>query len=272
MEPSGRTLVPARTQRTEKALSIDSENQPMTEAAPSKLIAHFSHHKVVTKYVLAVLKDVAAEFGLKLQNCKQEQLRPNTDIFFSENSWVDLCKLPPYVGSHIIRDPRDIIVSGYFYHQWTKEAWCNTPWKHLGGLTYKQFISQMSKEDGIACEMQRIGGKTVETIAAWDYHNPNILEIHYEDLFANPDPVFASMFRHYGFSEEKVSRAVTLSDAHRFEKATQRKPGEENRTHHARKGLPGDWQNHFSDNHKRLFKEKFGDLVVRLGYEKDNNW
>jgi hypothetical protein len=39
-----------------------------------------------------------------------------------------------------------------------------------------------------------------------------------------------------------------------------------------RKGKPGNWQEHFSQANKALFKEATGDLVVRLGYEKDNGW
>jgi hypothetical protein len=39
-----------------------------------------------------------------------------------------------------------------------------------------------------------------------------------------------------------------------------------------RKGKPGNWQEHFTEANKALFKETAGDLLVRLGYEKDNDW
>ncbi len=32
------------------------------------------------------------------------------------------------------------------------------------------------------------------------------------------------------------------------------------------------WREHFSDEHKKLFKDVAGDLLVRLGYEKNNDW
>ncbi len=41
---------------------------------------------------------------------------------------------------------------------------------------------------------------------------------------------------------------------------------------HLRKGVTGDWKNYFSDKHKKIFKEIAGDLLIELGYEKDNNW
>ena len=34
-----------------------------------------------------------------------------------------------------------------------------------------------------------------------------------------------------------------------------------------RKGKPGNWQEHFSEQNKALFKEMAGDLLIRLGYE-----
>jgi hypothetical protein len=39
-----------------------------------------------------------------------------------------------------------------------------------------------------------------------------------------------------------------------------------------RSGKAGGWREHFTDEHKRLFKDVAGDLLVRLGYEKNNDW
>ena len=39
-----------------------------------------------------------------------------------------------------------------------------------------------------------------------------------------------------------------------------------------RSGKTGEWKKHFTGEHKKLFKDVAGDLLVKLGYEKDNNW
>ena len=39
-----------------------------------------------------------------------------------------------------------------------------------------------------------------------------------------------------------------------------------------RKGQIGDWRNHFTEEHKQIFKEVHGDTLIRLGYEKDYDW
>jgi hypothetical protein len=39
-----------------------------------------------------------------------------------------------------------------------------------------------------------------------------------------------------------------------------------------RSGKSGTWRQYFTEEHKRLFKEVAGDLLIRLGYETDNDW
>ncbi len=39
-----------------------------------------------------------------------------------------------------------------------------------------------------------------------------------------------------------------------------------------RRGHIGDWRNHFSEAHKAAFKAVAGDLLIALGYEKNDNW
>ena len=61
--------------------------------------------------------------------------------------------------------------------------------------------------------------------------------------------------------------------ARRFKKLTGgRAPGEENVKSHYRKGVGGDWVNHMNEEHVAAFKERYGDLVLKLGYETDPGW
>lgn len=39
-----------------------------------------------------------------------------------------------------------------------------------------------------------------------------------------------------------------------------------------RKGQIGDWKNYFTDEHIDLYKEKYGDKLIEMGYELDFNW
>ena len=38
------------------------------------------------------------------------------------------------------------------------------------------------------------------------------------------------------------------------------------------RGRVGMWEDFFTEEHKTLFKEELGDLLIDLGFEQDNNW
>jgi hypothetical protein len=96
------------------------------------VIIHTSHHKVGTSWIGKILKLVADEFGLPYASNDLSQLaRPRPAIFVQVRVYVLPGSISNYRGSHMIRDPRDIVLSGYHYHLWTSEDWCNKKIKDL---------------------------------------------------------------------------------------------------------------------------------------------
>jgi hypothetical protein len=55
-------------------------------------------------------------------------------------------------------------------------------------------------------------------------------------------------------------------------KAGGRDRGDEDQSSHYRKGVAGDWRNHFTPVVEREFKDRWGDLVMTLGYEQNPDW
>ena len=51
-----------------------------------------------------------------------------------------------------------------------------------------------------------------------------------------------------------------------------RKPGEQDATSHARKGIVGDWKNYLNAAHIAKIKELPGQRLIELGYEQDLDW
>jgi hypothetical protein len=73
-------------------------------------------------------------------------------------------------------------------------------------------------------------------------------------------------------SEVVVNRCVESAS---FEARSGRERGGEDYTlgwRKHRKGIAGDWENVFTEGDKEIFKEEAGDLLVDLGYEKNDNW
>lgn len=233
----------------------------------NKTLKIFScHHKVGTSWFSKILSDVCRTYGLKFVYKQELSIDGSPDFIFDDHSRIMSLDLPTYLGVHLIRDPRDVIVSGYHYHKWTEENWANQVSPKYGNMSYKQKLNSFDNEvEAFSFELNHIGSETISEMMQWDYDNPAYLEVKYEDLLANERDVFYKIFEHYGFGDD-VHKCVEIAQKYNFNnlKGTFGK--------HLRKGQSGDWKNHFSEDLKEEFKDKFPGVLEKLGYESDSNW
>lgn len=233
-----------------------------------KYLIYFGcHHKVGTSWFSKILSHVAKTCSLTFQYSNQTGLHSGTDIFFDDHSRLSSGDLDACRGVHLIRDPRDIIVSGYHYHKWTEETWANEPKDHWEGRCYKQMINALNERDGLIFEMDNVGCDTIREISTWNYSLENTLEVRYENLLANAETVFSDIFRHYNFDERHVESLVKLTSQYSFSKMKRR-----DKSKHYRSGSAGDWKSHFDPEMKEYFKSKFPNLLEKLNYEETNDW
>jgi len=187
-------------------------------------------------------------------------------------------RVPELLAAHgikpvfMIRDPRDVVVSGYHYHLWTKERWAHLPQEKYGGQSYQQHLKGLSKDDGLLAEIERSAGTVIRDMAAWDYNRPEFLELRYETVLADEDSEFERAFRFYGFSDDAVAYALQVVVEQSFRTKTGRAVGETATNSHLRSGAPGQWREQFGPQHVERFKELAGESLVRLGYETDDGW
>src|SRR5215204_1999399 len=175
---------------------------------------------------------------------------------------------------HIIRDGRDAAVSAV-HHSWNfgkkksarvqakREAYRNS------GETRESMFAANSLRR-MAAEWGARVGRTVEDGPA--LLGSNYAEVRYEGLLQSPEEELARLLAFLGAAtdDEVVKRCV---DAASFEKLSKgRKRGEEDPSSFFRKGVAGDWRNTFTEEDRRVFKEVAGDLLIKLGYEKDRDW
>ena len=235
-----------------------------------KLIFHGTYHKMGTVWLMRVLEKIATQWHLCVQKSNEhaDTLAPDTDIIFANHSHLDVRQLGNFVGSHMIRDPRDCIVSGYFYHLWTDESWVHTPQDRFDGLSYQQHLKQLNQHDGLVEEIKLFTQYvTTYGLRDWSYTDERIFEFKYEDLLANEQKVFTKLFRHYGFSEQAIRKSVKLAEQCSFKKVSGRSIGQANSKSHLRSGQPGQWKEVLAENHLRLIEDSFGDLIRQMGYQ-----
>lgn len=93
----------------------------------------------------------------------------------------------------------------------------------------------------------------------------------YEKLLGDGAAVARDLFEFLDLPNDgRLIRDILERSSFRFYAGRER--GQEDRKRFYRKGIAGDWKNHFEDGDKRVFKEIAGDMLVRLGYEKDLSW
>jgi hypothetical protein len=248
-------------------------------AEGSAVLVHCAHHKVGTVWFQRVLSTVAGYYGLRFTEVPVSDgvsgptpgPRPDVDlVVYDRANDFRPEDLPGRTSraSHLIRDPRDIVVSGYHYHLRTDEPWVHEPRERYGGLSYQTFLHGLDEHDGLLAEIERCARSTLADMGAWPYSRPGILELRYEDAVRDERETFGRLFRFYGFTDRAIERGLTIVES--FSRQGGPRLGEADP--HVRSGEPGEWRRHFSPDHVNRFKELTGDLVVRLGYEENTDW
>lgn len=174
------------------------------------------------------------------------------------------------IGFHVVRDPRDVVVSGYFSHLRTHP---DAGWPRL--RLYRPYLQSLSKEEGLMKEIE-FSGVFLQQMLSWDYRaKPAILELRFEDMIARQRDSFRTVLEHMGLmpSMLKPEALDAILAKHSFEQLSGgRSPGQEDASSHYRRGVPGDWRNHFTREHRAYFKSLYNPLLRKLGYEEREDW
>lgn len=251
-------------------LGIRSVASPFEPHSDHPLLVHCATGKAGTVWFQEVLRSVTRRYGLRFQMLQKEpgSLKPTTDLAFGSPAYFRRQDLAgrSFRGSHVIRDPRDLVVSGYHYHKVTTEEWCRRPNpKRPGGLSYQAFLLSVDEHEGLMAEIEYMARYTGASMARWNYDQPEFLEIRYEDTFADDVGTFERLFRWYGFNQRAVQIGLDAVNA-----LSLRRGGAV--ANHARSGTSGEWRAQFAPEHVERFKQLTGDLVYRLGYEDRPDW
>jgi hypothetical protein len=246
--------------------------RPFIPGAERRLLLHCCHHKTGTVWFQRVLRAVGTHFGLPYENLRGRSPGRWTRVAVQHDSVIDIARLPAFVGSHMVRDPRDVVVSGYHYHLWTTEPAIVAPDPAYDGRSYQDHLRSLDTKRGLLAEIERASRRVLVTMAAWEYDRPQFLELRYEDAIIDEAGTFGRLFRHYGFTDAATSAAVEIAGRFGFERQEQRRLGEAQEGRHLRSGAIGQWQEIFDDDHKARFKELAGPTLIQLGYEQDDRW
>lgn len=224
-------------------------------------------HKTGTVLMAAILRDVAAEFGLSLWKPRgpaAEDPPPAWDLCFHAHSrWPpELLRSVPHRGAIVIRDPRDVVISGAYYHATATEPWLHRPREALGGRTYAEAINALpDMQSRFRFEMEHAGRHTIRSMLRAVSAYPGFLVLRYESLAADEIlAAFRSLFAHLGFGGEALERCLAIARRHSLFAGAKR------RSRHVRNGAPEQWRSEFTPDTLAAFNALHPGTVERLGY------
>ncbi len=155
---------------------------------------------------------------------------------------------------HIIRDGRDVCVSGYFHNL------------RQGGDKFKARFPDFNSY--IEYTVTRHWAPYIQQARAFGARYPQRYhEVRYEQLHADPRKEIGAMLRFIGVNADEQSVAA-CAEAGSFKTLTAgRERGQEDKQSFFRKGVVGDWKNHFDPSNTETFMRHGGTLLRELGYE-----
>jgi hypothetical protein len=174
-----------------------------------------------------------------------------------------LCQ-PHRVNYFIYRDPRDLLVSQVFFAtDMHEEHGMHRFYKSLPDFNERLKVAITGIDrDGLYMVnvRQRYAG-----VFEW-LEQPHVMCIRFEDLIHKRESTLEAML------DEVESTGYRIPTPRKKALSILVDAIQPRRSHTFRSGKTGDWREHFTEEHKALFKDIAGDLLVKLGYEKSNDW
>jgi hypothetical protein len=195
-----------------------------------------------------------------------EPFRPATivtPIYIDFEGFAAIRKPERYKAFFVMRDPRDVLVSWYFSIRWSHAL--------LGEIErIRGDLATLTEADGLLYSIDFLADYGLfvaqRSWASAPTNDPNVMLVRHEDLTAPGNvPAIEHVLNH---CDIRVPRKVLeeVLDTYSFEKLSGRKPGQEDPKAHYRKGVPGDWRNHFNEKIHARFTAVAGDLISLWNY------
>jgi len=241
---------------------------------------HSSLHKCLTMYYMRVMGALynRGRPGFpryKHYAARQDEFYANLHrhrIVSANGFAVDIGRLPDdFRIVRFVRDPRDLVVSGYLYHRRGAEPWFRTisptaeywapiaghvPEGMPAGVSFAEYLQGLSVEQGLLAEIE-FREHHLESLRQWP-SDDRIRLFKYEQIIGREREVFGEIFSFYELPWYERRAGMWL--AYRYSALRRHSD------RHLRDPRPGQWRDYFTRSVSEAFERKHGDLLDRLEY------
>ena len=167
----------------------------------------FGHHRCATTWTVTLIQALSRELDLRMaQEDRYEKLPADLEkIDFlthgnATDGIVQLLAGKEYRAFHVIRDPRDILVSSYFSDKYSHYVYSQQ------FAQFRERLDTMAFDEGLHLELERRTAE-FEAMAHWNYHNPRVYETRYEVLTTAPYVEFSKILSFLGIPMPETGMA-----------------------------------------------------------------
>lgn len=246
----------------------------------SEKIIFFGHHKCASRFMRkSVLRPFAQANGLALRSYEitdspfhfesldsldiehqnfQALSRPGSVLMMLANASDRVVQkvheqTSDFLGVHVVRDPRQVLVSNYFHHLDGHTTHSRLGWVWDKLIEDRRVLEALPQEEGILYELENIT-KDLFDNQFWPWQEDSrVLELRAENLGRDQESLtdlFDSIKSHLGHTKgPRTPRRETFSNS---------------------KSQP--WDILFTPKIRSRFKDQYGQLLVKMGYEKNLDW
>lgn len=186
---------------------------------------------------------------------------------------IDLDRFEDIRVVRFVRDPRDLMVSGYYYHKRGAEGWClledpiDADWAVVNGkvpdalpagTTLTAYLNAASIEEGLAAEFE-FRRNHLHTMRNWPEDDHRVRTYRYEDIMGREGETFAEILAFMGLSP--MAQRIGVRHAERRSTARARR-----RNTHVRNPASEQWRALMPAALVDRIAAEYGDVLERYGY------